>query len=95
MARARQPDLILLDLHLPDLPGWEVLAKLQADAGTRDIPVVIISADATPGRIERLRAAGAREYLTKPIDVPTLMNVLRQHLQPCFRDEAAVVAANV
>ncbi len=58
IARARQPDLILLDLHLPDLPGWEVLALLQDDPATRDIPVVVISADATPGRIERLRAAG-------------------------------------
>ncbi len=82
IARARQPDLILLDLHLPDLPGWDVLQALQEDPATRSIPVVVISADATPGRIERLRAAGAREYLTKPIDVPALLGVMRQYLRP-------------
>ncbi len=81
IARARRPDLILLDLHLPDLPGWEVLTMLQDDPATRDIPTVVISADATPGRIERLRAAGAVDYLTKPIDVPKLLGVLHQYLR--------------
>ncbi len=80
MARARRPDLILLDLHLPDVPGWEVLEQLQADERTRDIPTVIISADATPGRLHRLLAAGASDYLTKPIDVPELLRVIRQHV---------------
>ena len=93
IARARQPDLILLDLHLPDLPGWEVLQALQEDPATRAIPVVVISADATPGRVERLRAAGAREYLTKPIDVPTLLRVLRQYLRAGFPAEAALAGA--
>ena len=82
IARARRPDLILLDLHLPDIPGWEVLETLRADPATRDIPVVIISADAMSNRIERLRKAGARDYLTKPLDVPELLTVLREHLQP-------------
>ena len=80
MARARQPDLILLDLHLPGMPGWEVLAQLQADERTREIPVVIISADATQGQIARLMRAGARDYLTKPIDVVQLMRTLDAHL---------------
>ena len=82
VAQARPPDLILLDLHLPDLPGWEVLAKLRADARTREIPVVVISADATPGQIARLREAGAQEYLSKPIDVRELMRVLAHYLKP-------------
>ena len=82
IARARQPDLILLDLHLPDIQGWEVLATLQADPSTRDIPVVIISADATSNRINRLLKAGARKYLTKPLDVRGLLEVLREHLRP-------------
>ena len=81
MARATRPDLILLDLHLPDIPGWEVLAALQADAATRDIPVVVISADATRPQIERLTKGGARAYLTKPIDVPALLQVLAQYLK--------------
>ena len=85
----------MLDLHLPDLPGWEVLTMLQDDPLTRDIPVVVISADATPGRIERLRAAGAREYLTKPIDVPSLLRVLRQYLQPAVPAGELVTADSV
>jgi PAS domain S-box-containing protein len=69
LAREHRPDLILLDLHLPDLPGEMVLHELRADERTRDIPVLVISADATPHRVERLRSAGARDYLTKPLDV--------------------------
>jgi signal transduction histidine kinase/ActR/RegA family two-component response regulator len=69
LARQHAPDLILLDLHLPDLRGDEVLIRLRKDPRTREIPVVVLSADATPGQIERLRASGAHDYLTKPIDV--------------------------
>ncbi|MBE7211847.1 MAG: response regulator, partial [Gluconacetobacter diazotrophicus] len=80
IARARVPDLILLDLHLPDVPGWEVLAQLRADALTSGIPVIVISADATPHRIERLREAGAQDYLAKPINVRELLRILRERL---------------
>ncbi len=83
IARSRRPDLILLDLHLPDLPGWEVLEALRADPRTRDIPTVIVSADATPNRIERLMKAGASDYLTKPIDVRALLTVLHEYLPDC------------
>ena len=82
LARARHPDVVLLDLHLPDLPGWDVLALLQGDARTHDIPVVVISADATPGQIARLLEAGACEYLTKPLDVGKLLQTLDEHLGP-------------
>jgi PAS domain S-box-containing protein len=76
LARRHSPDLILLDLHLPDLPGWEVLSRLQRDKVTRDIPVVIISADATSRQLKRLMAAGARAYLTKPLDMPEFFRVI-------------------
>jgi CheY-like chemotaxis protein len=69
LAREHRPDLILLDLHLPDMKGEEVLRELLADPRTRSIPVLVISADATPRQIARLRHAGARGYLTKPIDL--------------------------
>jgi signal transduction histidine kinase/CheY-like chemotaxis protein len=82
LARQHRPDLILLDLNLPDLPGTTVLAQLHADPSTATIPVVVISADATPGQIQRLLAAGARDYLTKPIDVVRLMDLLESHLGP-------------
>lgn len=68
-----RPGLILLDLHLPDVPGDEVLARLRLHPETREIPVVILSADATPGRIERLLAQGARAYLTKPFEIAELL----------------------
>jgi PAS domain S-box-containing protein len=69
LAREHKPDLILLDLHLPDLSGERVLAELRADERTKHIPVLVISADATPRSVERLRSAGARDYVTKPLDV--------------------------
>lgn len=68
-ATARHPQLILLDLDLPDMHGSEVLMRLQGNAATANIPVIIISADANPSRIERMLEAGARNYLTKPFDI--------------------------
>jgi CheY-like chemotaxis protein len=76
LIRQHHPDLVLLDVHLPDLSGAEVLDHLQADSLTRDIPVVVISADASPCQIERLVAGGARAYLTKPLDVPEFLSLL-------------------
>jgi PAS domain S-box-containing protein len=69
LAREHLPDLILLDLHLPDIRGEEVLRRLQEDPRTAGIPVVVISADATQTATERLLAAGAAAFLTKPLDV--------------------------
>jgi two-component system sensor histidine kinase/response regulator len=78
LARQHSPDLILLDLHLPDLPGWEVLSQLQNREATRHIPVIVISADATARQVERLMSAGARAYLTKPLDVDEFFRVLEE-----------------
>jgi signal transduction histidine kinase len=81
LARQHQPDVILLDVHLPDMPGEEVLRQIQADPQLRDLPVIALSADATPHQIERLRAAGVREYLTKPIDVGRFLALLDRFLE--------------
>ena len=81
LAREHCPDLILLDLHLPDMQGDEVLRKLKEDSETRDIPVVMITADATSRQIERLLAAGASAYLTKPLNIKQFLNVLEETLQ--------------
>jgi PAS domain S-box-containing protein len=78
LARERKPDLILLDLHLPDIPGDEVLDRLRRDPVTANIPVVVISADATAAARTRLRAAGARDYLTKPLDLDEFMTVVER-----------------
>jgi PAS domain S-box-containing protein len=79
LARQRRPDLILLDLHLPDQPGDRVLRALRADPLTADIPVVIVSADAIPGRDEHLIEGGANAYLTKPLDLPHLLDLVDQY----------------
>jgi CheY-like chemotaxis protein len=80
LAREHRPDLILLDVHLPDIGGKEVLNFLREDPRTRDIPVAVISADATPGQIDRLLAAGARTYLTKPLDVKKFLTLIDEAL---------------
>jgi signal transduction histidine kinase/ActR/RegA family two-component response regulator len=76
LAAEHRPDLVLLDLHLPDLGGEEVLARLRADERTRDIPVVVLSADATDRTPGPLLEAGAQAYLTKPIGVRDLLEVV-------------------
>lgn len=81
LAREHRPDLILLDLHLPDVAGDEALQKLRQDPTTRRIPVVMISADATHGQIKRLLAAGADDYLTKPLDVKRFLETVDTVLQ--------------
>ncbi|HYR22435.1 MAG TPA: PAS domain S-box protein [Chthoniobacterales bacterium] len=79
LATRHQPDLILLDVHLPDINGAEVLARLKAKARTRDIPVVVLSADATKSQISRLMSLGAEDYLTKPLDVDCFLKVIEEH----------------
>src|SRR5260370_41398954 len=80
LAREHHPKLILLDLHLPDIPGHEVLRRLVADRRTREIPVIVISADATPGQINRLSAAGASGYLAKPFNVAELLELVDDYV---------------
>jgi PAS domain S-box-containing protein len=80
LAREHQPDAVLLDLHLPDISGEEVLRRLRSDPRTAYIPVIVVSADATPSSLERLRAAGADAYLTKPLDVDEFLRVLERFL---------------
>ena len=76
MAVSQRPRMILLDLNLPDIHGSEVLRRLQSDTETAKIPVVVLSADATPSQIERLLSAGARNYLTKPFDIDPFLAVI-------------------
>ena len=80
LAREHVPDVILLDLHLPDIAGEEVLRRLRADVRTRAIPVIVVSADATNASLERLQAAGADAYLTKPLDVDEFLRTVERFL---------------
>jgi CheY-like chemotaxis protein len=90
IARAELPGLILLDLNLPDMSGTEVLDALQAEPATAAIPVVIVSADATPEQGENLRMRGAADYVTKPFEVRHLMAVIDAHARPTVLDRALV-----
>jgi CheY-like chemotaxis protein/anti-sigma regulatory factor (Ser/Thr protein kinase) len=81
MAREQRPDLILLDIQLPGMDGYEVLRRLRDDAATSGIPVIAVSANAMPADIERGLAAGFDDYLTKPIDQRVLMAKLQRVLQ--------------
>jgi len=76
LAQTYRPKLILLDLNLPDIHGSEVLRRLQNQPDTASVPVVVLSADATPSQIERLLTAGARNYLTKPFDIDPFLAVV-------------------
>ena len=78
LARRLRPEVILLDIQLPGIDGYEVLRRLRADAATRDIPVIALSANALGADIERGRAAGFAAYLTKPIDQPALVAALKR-----------------
>ncbi|MDZ7705843.1 MAG: ATP-binding protein [Trueperaceae bacterium] len=77
LARQHRPDLVLLDLHLPDLSGSAVLAQLQHDAQTRDIPVVVLSADAAADTERAALAGGARAFINKPFEIAELVPTLR------------------
>lgn len=80
LAMECQPDLILLDLNLPDVHGSEVLRKLKANTHTNAFPVVIISADAMPKQAERLLKLGADEYITKPISLSKMKDLFDKYL---------------
>jgi signal transduction histidine kinase/ActR/RegA family two-component response regulator len=80
LAQQTNAALILLDLNLGDMSGSDVLHALREDAATAEIPVVVVSADATPTRVKRLMDEGASAYLTKPIDVTELLAVVDEML---------------
>jgi signal transduction histidine kinase/ActR/RegA family two-component response regulator len=84
------PDIILLDLNLPDLQGDEVLNELKAEAATAAIPVIVLSADASRGVIHRLLAGGAFAYLTKPVELAELAELLDSFVW--LRDQRAQLA---
>jgi len=76
LAARRQPDLILVDMQLPDIDGHEVLRRLRADAATTGIPCISLSANAMPEDIERALRAGFADYWTKPLDLHRFMHSL-------------------
>jgi two-component system, cell cycle response regulator DivK len=73
MARSEAPALILMDLSLPVVDGWEATRRLKAEATTQDIPVIALSAHAMAGDREKAIAAGCDDYDTKPVELPRLL----------------------
>ena len=81
LAMKHMPDLILLDLDLPDMHGSEVLEILKGNKETKSIPVVIISADAIPQHVENIIQKGASDYLSKPIDVLSFLKMIDVNIE--------------
>jgi signal transduction histidine kinase len=81
LARRHDPRVILLDVNLPDIVGDEVVRTLRSDPETRDVPVIVLSADADKGQPERLRQAGANDFILKPIDLHGLVRAVEKHLR--------------
>ena len=80
LARAEQPDLILMDIQLPGMDGLEATGLLKADAATRAIPVVALTALAMKGDEERIRAAGCDGYIAKPMRYKDFLATVAQHV---------------
>jgi signal transduction histidine kinase/CheY-like chemotaxis protein len=90
LAEGRRPDVLLLDLNLPDISGEEVMRRLRARTQTGDVPVIVLSADSTSRNINRLLEAGADAYLTKPVNVPQFLDVLDRLLVDAASTQAPV-----
>ena len=81
LADRTEPAIILLDIQLPGMDGYEVLRRLREAAATRRTPVVALTANAMPQDLARGRAAGFDDYLTKPVMLPDLLAVVRRALR--------------
>jgi CheY-like chemotaxis protein len=80
VARSERPDLILMDMSLPVMDGWEATRRLKADPAFKDTPVIALTAHAMRGDEEKARAAGCDDYITKPIDEDLLFDKLSELL---------------
>ena len=80
-AKAKNPDLILMDMSLPVIDGWEATRRLKAEPSTRGIPVIGLTAHAMAGDREKVIAAGCDDYDTKPIELPRLLEKIEALIQ--------------
>ncbi len=82
MARRVQPDLVLMDLSLPEMDGWQATRVLKGDAATRAIPVVALTAHAMVGDMEKALEAGCDDYAVKPVNLPLLLEIIERLTRP-------------
>jgi two-component system cell cycle response regulator DivK len=81
MTSAERPDIVLMDMSLPVLDGWTATQRLKADAATRSIPVIALTAHAMAADKEKALAAGCDDYDTKPIELPRLLDKIHRLIQ--------------
>jgi CheY-like chemotaxis protein len=87
LARSESPALILMDMSLPELDGWEVTRRLKSDEQTRAIPIIGLTAHAMTGDKEKALRAGCDDFETKPVDFNRLMNKMAAHLEDLATDQ--------
>ena len=93
MATSQAPDLVLMDMSLPVLDGWEATRRLKANAATRHIPVIALTAHAMSSDREKALEAGCDEYDTKPIELPRLLGKIEALLSRGEKDSAGEPAS--
>ncbi len=81
LTRAEKPDLVLMDMSLPVIDGWEATRQLKADEATKGIPVIALTAHAMQGDEDKARAAGCDDFDTKPVELPRLLQKIEAQLQ--------------
>jgi two-component system cell cycle response regulator DivK len=95
IARDQKPDLILMDIQLPEVSGLDVTKWLKADEGLKSIPVIAVTAFAMKGDEEKIRQGGCEDYISKPISVSRFMEVIQKHLkdkdEPAVAEEASAI----
>jgi CheY-like chemotaxis protein len=97
MARSQKPDIVLMDLSLPEIDGWQAARILKSDAVTRGIPLVALTAHAMLGDREKALQAGCDDYATKPVDLPLLVEIVERLTggREDSRNPAASVAGTI
>ena len=80
MSKSESPDLILMDLSLPVMDGWQATTNIKSDEGTKDIPIIVLTAHAMAGDREKALDAGADEYDTKPIEFKRLLGKIKDFI---------------
>ena len=90
MAREHRPDLILMDIQLPDVSGLDVTKRLKDDETLKSIPVIAITAFAMAGDEEKIREGGCDAYIVKPISIPNFLQTVERFVRPLVAEREAV-----